>query len=371
MRHAIRFAFLLATAAAACTGGSGGAGPSPSDGGAPIANVSEDVAAYFRAACEAEVRCGREDAPFFSGYTPTFEECLNASFLFCSPSWANLTLPGLASCLSAWQDADCARLEELGRPPACEAVVSSLNGRRSSKGDGARCGNGVFCDAGFFCDQTHATSCGACRPQKQPGQGCIGALAECVDNGICQQEDGTLRCVALPKLGQSCVDSGSCAEGACQAGVCAELEDLRGTACRDEFDCGFTWKCLDGTCQDGRAPGEACSESRECRGLAACREGRCTLPSLCGAGEEGAVCGTNASCAAGLACDQIEDRCLPVGRLGDACSGADTCEDGLVCSLQDGSLDAVCVKRPVVTDCDCLQGLFCTEPECAALANCE
>jgi hypothetical protein len=177
-----------------------------------------------------------------------------------------------------------------------------------------------------------APTCSRCRPAT-PSSKCDFATRPppgltCVNGALLEERPAGAPCDSLT----------SCLSGACQRGVCTELEE--GASCSTSRECRSA-RCVSGTCAPpSGALATSCARDQECLAGLRCLTGHCretlactstpqcliALHEVCVAGAcvvpaprslpLGHACRAAGQCAAGLACNV---RCQPVVRVGESC----------------------------------------------------
>ncbi len=221
-------------------------------------------------------------------------------------------------------------------------VLCLASGRRAcaTKVAGAACTSDAECIDGEFC------GAGGCEVAPGEGVACGGGVA-CATGLACRFATGVGEgtCQALPK------DKEPCALGPLGPVVCSE-----GLACRDRF-CGAI-----------PGDGEPCAgigPAFECKGDLGCHF--LNEKSLCGQRVgEGAACGLDDSCEAGLFCDFSTNTCTRVFAEGAACRSGNECGAGGACVPSEVG-EFRCVRRPGLgAPCflndSCEPGLACASP---------
>lgn len=274
----------------------------------------------------------------------------------------------------------------------CSALVPCADGLACLAGVcAAPAALGAPCDVSSDCERGLACVMGICGPSGAPcarseacgpGLVCVGAAlttctADVVDGGTCARTsdcapgsycDARGRCAEIPSLGESC--ESVCTDGlSCDlpTGTCVVARDL-GAPCQDSAHAS----CLPGlfcggTCMAPRAIDQVCGEGQCATGLG-CDWGMCA-PLL----YEGAACSGSDTCVEGLYCppDPLTARCTPLEGDGGPCLRATDCAPGLYCTSPARGL--VCRPRlPEGTSCersqDCAPGTACRQS--AATGTC-
>jgi hypothetical protein len=272
-------------------------------------------------------------------------------------------------------------------------------GQPCCQDDAAPASGGSFCTQGGTTCVPTAFGKSVCTPcGRAPGaaccsdNGCLGALI-CGGTGLCQ---------ACGQPGQDCCSDHPCAgEGCCVAGRCVELAQT----------CDSFAPTTQGTCTGGRCSRCGGEDQPCCAGSGGCREGLCTggicrrcgregeaccaspgacLPGLgCGIGKTCEACGAvgQLCCETGTLCHPAADihctldangvgRCLPPGKIGEACVLEGGCVAGAVCAvdLSDFAHRGTCVAcgGPGQLCCPgrvCTAGCCTYESTCAAIGQ--
>ena len=284
---------------------------------------------------------------------------------------------------------------------ACEAQPKPVN---TTCDDGLFCTVGDKCNAAGLCNVTTPRDCSAQNGQCTTGQ-CNEATDACFAqakpvNTAC--DDGLFCTVNdMCNAGGSCVlgiprDCSSlntqCADGVCdEAGDACTTQNLpNGTGCNDGQFCTVTDQCVGGTCGGSgarctTAPNLHCNEAAdvcdECVINADCNDNNPCTNDTCTNGEcfqfantnacdDGLFCTANDVCSGGscagqehcpASCDEQANQCVECLNVGDctndsnpctdlacvdgSCEFTDntaSCNDGLLCTINDSCLDGVC-----------------------------
>lgn len=190
-----------------------------------------------------------------------------------------------------------------------------------------------------------------------------GDPSACRDDFDCSPSDRCMRGSCVPS-GPDCVSSDDCfATEVCSAGAC-----VPGSRCTGDSDCATGELCDAGACVPGTA---SCRTHGDCAAGAYCDSGACTPSGSCGSDTDCAgftdfwcdfrdtcvpsdpgACRTGSDCATGELC--IEARCTPID---ETCQFDRECSPGTLCVNDECT--RVCTGD---TDCasgDSCQGGFC------------
>ncbi|HEY6458705.1 MAG TPA: hypothetical protein VIY73_01100, partial [Polyangiaceae bacterium] len=253
---------------------------------------------------------------------------------------SGMTDDQLEACASAIVAAGCVTPGTL--PDAC-LVTGSL-------ADGAPCNEPFQCTGGQ-CFQGAAagpdastgtgTACGTCGSIPTLGQPCQGS---CATGSVCDHTAATPTCIAVTAgaAGAHCDGlSAVCAAGLyCDAasGVCATLP-TDGQPCTSTGLCTTPAWCYQQTCQPPGTQGAPCGSDDECAAGLGCS----LTAETCGAVtwvDAGQPCGDLARCLVG-GCDPGSMTCPAVIPDGGACNGADSAS---TCDSLDGCLGGTCLS---------------------------
>jgi hypothetical protein len=156
-------------------------------------------------------------------------------------------------------------------PKECDGIVRGVLETDSP------CRSSLECRQGLHCRGSGPTLPGICRPARQAGDGCGGAVdalatytrqlqadiahPEC--NGYCDSH----RCVSFVAKGGACSFAGQCAkETDCVAGKCSPHRVAKlGEPCPGG-SCEAGARCIRGGCVAPARTGESCANDFECRG---------------------------------------------------------------------------------------------------------
>jgi hypothetical protein len=299
-----------------------------------------------RSACEFQVRCGliKDDlTACLSGNTAgrtrvsaTEQAAVKAGRIKYDGDQARTCLDALSS-----RSCDVTTASYRGYPEAC---LSALRGTSHS---GAPCADSAECISQSCEIPACGMACctGTCRGDDAPIVAKIGA--SCATN-LCDQDafcdPASMMCVVLKRLGESCEDGFSCADGLyclpssntcgslpgpgerCDRDGCRERGQHCSTTtktcvnvgllddpCSSGEDCSPFYVCgANRQCSEGIALGAPCTRSDRCAGaeLAFCdipdnaTMGTCTMPK-----PDGASCHVEYECVSGV-CDPISKTCV-------------------------------------------------------------
>ncbi len=180
---------------------------------------------------------------------------------------------------------------------------------------------------------------------------------------FCENPGGSGEPCREPDLARSivCAEELLCIQGACRGPLAS------GEACatyREECSEGLV--CMGdhhgASCMAPARLGEPCTGLDTCMDGLLCHDGRCTVPA--GLGED---CSAGPACASGLSCVWMQDsrtrQCAESAGAGDACGGDLLCGDGLRCT---GSVCAPPGDRGAGcgVHADCAGALWCIDGVC-------
>jgi hypothetical protein len=346
------------------TGGGAQASGGHGDAGSAVAlekGAASACVTYALAVCQRQIDCGVRSHD---------ERCLDSAAAECpdlvfSPG-STRTAKGLLACAEAYATWPCDDVKG-GVIPACVTP--------GARAQGEPCKYASQCES-LQCE-THG-DCGQCSKTVDIGQSCsapdvdCGSQGFCAASGTCQPMSGPLYlagqpctvdwpcqadyycqdvCLPLPKVGESCLNTGTCAygaycglTGACEAVPSAgQLCGLPRNGkpgeffCEPGLDCDVDPSSMTGTCLPPGALGQACLFTANWPG--------------------------NQACASGLHCDDTQGLCLGVAAAGGACKTIWDCEPDLICACPAGLPDCqqqYCAMPRV-------EGERCDEPNTACL----
>ncbi len=251
--------------------------------------------------------------------------------------------------------------------------------------DGSACTQGDAC-VGGVCVAGQPVACGDGNPCTNDScdvaKGCTTTAADGVacdaDGSACSQGDvcAAGKCAA----GQAivCDDSNACTIDTCdpKTGACVFEAADAGSACSDGSACTQNDGCIAGKCKgkqvacDDSNPcsDDSCNPALGCQYVDAnvpCNDGNpCTIGDLCAGG--GCAPGKAKVCSSGDACTVAKCNILDGSCKFTAQVAGTACDDGLVCTGQDGCQDGSCVGKPV----DCADGNPCTDDSCDSKSGC-
>jgi hypothetical protein len=239
----------------------------------------------------------------------------------------------------------------IGEGADCEYTLQCAEGLecRSSKcmalsPEGGACTNELTCGAGRACTSAPETrTCG-----DAGGVGAACSEGTCGDGLTCTS-DGM--CATLPGVGAACLEH-RCADGlTCDDGTvtCVALPGIGETCAAGDRFCAVGLGCRqsDNTCQAGGGIGEDCllnPPDYVCGDGLGCffnMDGTSTCEPLA---DVGGVCSTFRNCVTSTYCDLASLMCLPRLGAGTACTQGDECGAGLDCRPVGGRF--VCAATP-------------------------
>lgn len=168
--------------------------------------------------------------------------------------------------------------------------------------------------------------------------------ASCLDGLACDPD--TLRCGALPALGQGCM--ARCAAGLfCEFGTCIAQVGAGSDCPFDSTACASGLVCVSGRCGDPPVVATRCADDRLCASGLTCIDESggptCEVPHPLGGS-----CGLRTDCVSGLAC--IAGACAARVASGGECFASEDCEAGLACAYDDAAGIHRCTAPPVVAE---------------------
>jgi hypothetical protein len=243
----------------------------------------------------------------------------------------------------------------------------------------------VFVDANLLGQVRAAIGEGSIRYHAELAGACIASFEGVACGGVpssvaCSDVfEGTIADGAPCSIDEQCGAQSTCDSssiGMCPAGVCVHVPQL-GEACLATSTCANGARCASGTCVAALEAGEACSPSTGgcdiglgCVPSAADPStGTCTASTPAGVGERCGVCQT------GLVCSSTTSTCRQP-RTDGTCErtsfGADDCPSGEACVTDGGAVEGQCEPLPSVGEaCTsvCARGSRCT-PTGAGTSTC-
>ncbi len=339
------------------TGNSSGAG----GGGGTIA-IESLPAALTSTMCGAISKCGSWSTHFAS--TAGCAAMLGSEFS-TDDEIADVKAGKLAydatkagQCLAVMGSMCVGDLDE--EPAACTDVFSGV------LADGAVCEQNKYCKS-KYCKREAGKECGVCALAAKAGEKCDANGEGCMSNHACI--DGT------------CIANGTVAAGA----QCNSDKN-----CLPDHDCN--WNVNPSVCKARGAKDAVCKNNQDCvKGLVCvmatfgANEGKCGTAAAANqscnkiGGQESESCATGSSCCVPTTWDgksMPEAKCLPLLKLGEACTshmqcGLDgECKDGK-CALLPAKVGDACAAAVIPgTQKRCAFGLQCgTGDKCAALSK--
>lgn len=243
-------------------------------------DANDACGSYIQALIDAEARCSP------TGLDSSREQLRSRLIQSCNEA---LAVPGAAPDLASQLQACAAKQSTAvcGSDTDCTLKGGTL-------ADGAACFDDYQC-AGGDCRKTSSdASCGTCAKAAPVGGDC--SNAECVEGSTCVHSTGKATCVAV-KIGQAgeacfgsdgtvvrCADGLRCAFGADEAKCAAPA--AAGAACKSQYDCQETLRCIAGKCAAPVAAGGDCTALECDKGFGCSVDHKCVAITQVGIGQD-------------------------------------------------------------------------------------